>query len=86
MYNYEKEKPFLFTDEGQRKFLKVRDRVKGLLKLAGCVRMQEAIQECTGSSWESLACVDRLVELKELQEIEQPGVMGQHRLFVLPYD
>lgn len=82
MYSYEEIKPTLFTEQGQVMFLKIRDRVKSLLKVAGAVRMQEAISKCTGSSWDMLACVDRLVELKEIREITGEKVAGQHRVFV----
>ena len=83
MYNYEKEKPFLFTDEGQRMFLKVRDKTQSLMKLAGCARSQEMISGNTGSSWSMLACVDRMVELKEIREITNRNIVaGQHRVFV----
>lgn len=78
MYNYEAEKKELFTDEGQRMFLKIRDKVNELLDNAGAVRMQEAI----GYSWRQLACVDRMVELGELREIPQSGMPGQYRVFV----
>jgi len=82
MYNYQSERPFLFTDEGQRKLLQVRDHVAILLKTAGAIRMQEAVSKCTGSSWESLACVDRLVELGEIVEIPLENCAGQHRVFI----
>ena len=35
MYSYQRERPNLFTEEGQRMFLKIRDRVKSLLGQAG---------------------------------------------------
>lgn len=83
MYNYEEQKPTLLTDSGQRNFLKVRDGVQKTLKIAGAIRMQEAMQfsGCC-SSWEQLACVDRMVELGELREIKQQYCAGQHRIFV----
>lgn len=81
-YDYQQQRASLFTDEGQRKLLAVRDRVARLLKTAGAVRLQEAIAEVTGDSWESLACVDRLVELGEIREITGEGVAGQHRVYV----
>ena len=81
MYSYEEERPNIFTEEGQRKFLKVRDHVAKCLRMSGAVRMAEAIQPLTGSSWEMLACVDLLVELGELREITS-GVAQQHRVFV----
>ena len=82
-YDYQKERPGLFTDEGQRMLLRVRDRAQRLLRESGAVRLQEMIKGETGSSWQMMACADRLVELGELREIEQAGyVPGQYRLFV----
>jgi len=82
MYVYEEQKPKLFTDEGQRQFIKVRDHVHQLLKSAGAVRMQEAIRPITGDCWTSMAYVDRLVELGEIRELELADVWGQYRVFV----
>lgn len=82
MYNYNEQKSELFTDEGQRSFLRIRDRVRELLKLSGAVRMQEALTG-TGSNWTLIACVDRMVELGELREINQvERPAGQYRVFV----
>jgi len=79
-YSYEKEKKWLFTDQGQRKFLKIRDKVSALLKASGAFMMSNVL---IGGDWECLACVDRLVELGEIREILQSdGVAGQHRVFV----
>ena len=83
MYNYIEEKKNLFTEEGVVVFLAVRDNAKALLKQAGAFRMQEAISGCGGgSSWTLLACVDRLVETKEIREITNDNVAVQHRVFV----
>jgi len=82
MYRYEDIKPQIFTESGQELFLSIRDNIHALLKSAGAVRMQEAI--CcgkTGDSWQMLACVDRMIELKEIREIPQECA-GQHRVFV----
>lgn len=85
-YIYEEQRSLLFDDKGQRMFLQVRDRVQHLLKEAGAVRMQEAIRESLGDSWMMLACVDRLVELKEIQEVTpvsgRDRPQGQYRVFV----
>lgn len=80
MYSYETEKQWVFTDEGQRQFLRVRDHVAKCLKLAGVVRMQEATAPISGDNWSQMACVDRLVELGELVEIQTDGA-SQHRVF-----
>jgi len=83
MYKYEDLKESIFTDEGQRRFLRVRDFVKKTLATAGAVRMQEAIRVAgCGDSWEMLACVDRMVELGEIREITQANARGQDRVFV----
>lgn len=85
MYDYLTEKPKLLTDDGQRQFLKVRDAAARLCKEAGCCRMQEIWTKAnlTGDSWFMLACVDRLVELGELRELNgnTVGRAGQHRIF-----
>lgn len=81
-YSYETERPNLFSESGQVMLLKIRDNVQRLLKLAGAVRMEEAIAGVCGDGWQMLACVDRLVELKEIREIPQSPCAGQHRVFV----
>lgn len=84
MYDYQSERPKLFTEAGQIMFLRVRDRVKTAVQTAGAVRMQEAMGAAgSGDSWTQLACVDRLVELGELREVTAGvGVASQHRVFV----
>ena len=82
MYNYETEKQRLFTEGGQVTFLKVRDQVKKLLAEAGAVRAQEAWKGVGGDSWITLACLDRLVELREIRELSDVKAPGQHRVFV----
>ena len=85
-YVYENEKLKIYTDEGQRTFLKIRDEAFRLISLAGVVRMQEMMRVASGDSWTMLACADRLVELGDLVEIPQERVVGQHRIFRKPYE
>jgi len=84
MYIYQQIRPRLFTDEGQRMFLRIRDFIHKTLKIAGAVRMQEAIAAAGGGCpWTMLACVDRMVELGEIREIPRiAGTPAQHRVFV----
>jgi hypothetical protein len=78
-YSYERERPGLFTEEGQVRFIKVRDKVKSLLETAGAFRLAE-----TGiASWEDIACIDRMVELGELVELRRE-CWGQYRVFTTP--
>lgn len=81
MYRYEDERHKLFTDDGQRLFLKVRDHVHECLKMSGAVTMGKATAG-SGDSWTLLAAVDRLVELEELTEVMRVGCAGQDRVFV----
>lgn len=84
-YSYDAHKPWVFSEEGQKQFLSIRDRVKHLCNASGCVDMQHAISCETGVSWEMMACVDRLVELKEIREINYGHCAGQYRIFVSTY-
>lgn len=83
MYNYQELKPELFTEHGQVMFMQIRDKAKDLLKSAGCFRMDKAMQGASfGDSWTMLACVDRLVELKEIKEVtDKEKVSAQYRIF-----
>lgn len=82
-YNYEIQKAELFTDEGQRLLLRIRDNVDRLLEEGGAFRMANAWKGCTADAWKMLACVDRLVELGEIVELSYPSgtPMAQHRVF-----
>jgi hypothetical protein len=84
MYQYSKEREKLFTEQGQRTFIKVRDRVQHLLKEAGAFRAQVIVEHTSGcDNWEVMACIDRLVELEEIREVTKgQDVAGQHRVFV----
>lgn len=83
MYNYKREREKLFTDEGQRIFIQIRDHAHDLIETAGAFSMARATGKCAGGdSWMLLACVDRLVELGEIVEVPRADVPGQLRVFV----
>lgn len=82
-YHYQTERAEIFTEDGQVMFLCIRDTTNKLLKVAGAARCSEMMSGVTGSTWTMLACIDRLVELKEIREVTAPGsCAGQHRVFV----
>ena len=81
-YNYQTEKPGIFTEDGQEMFLAIRDKTKKLLSEAGACRLKEMISGTTGDSWRMLACVDRLEELGEIREVTGANIAGQFRVFV----
>jgi hypothetical protein len=82
MYLYEVEKQGIFTEEGQREFLAVRDTVNILLDEAGAFLMCNAWKNISGDTWRMMAYVDRLVELGEIREVTGSNVAGQCRVFV----
>ena len=82
-YNYQTERARLFTEEGQRDFLKVRDEAKRLLKIAGAFRQMEVLDVISGDSWFQIACVDRLVELGEIVEIPR-ACRSQYKVYSSP--
>lgn len=82
-YDYQNERPALFTESGVEILLQVRKRVAKKLAVAGAVRFDRATDGITGDSWTMLAAMDYLVEKGELREVTAPGsCMGQHRVFV----
>jgi hypothetical protein len=81
MYKYEQIKPKIFTEEGQLMFLRIRDKVLHTIAHSGAISMDIAISNCGGGdAWTMLACVDRLVELKEIEEVTTNSP-GQYRIF-----
>jgi len=82
MYNYDTEKDKIFTDEGQREFIKVRDRARNLLDESGAFKLFSALKDITGDTWQMMAYVDRLVEIGEIKEITGNEVAGQDRVFI----
>jgi hypothetical protein len=81
-YNYQDQRPCMFTDDGQRMLLKIRDNANRLCKTAGVVRMDKIMLGVSGDTWGMLACADRLIELGDLREIDYGQCAAQHRIFV----
>lgn len=84
MYKYVEQKHWIFTEEGQVVFLKIRDEVDKLLSASGAISMLCAISDASSDPWHDMACVDRLVELGEIVEVERnypEAVRAQDRIF-----
>ena len=83
MYNYKEQRETIFKDDGVPRLMIARDKVHKMLKLSGAFTMGFIISGMLGDSWENMACIDYLVELKEIKEIDQKGeIAGQNRIFV----
>ncbi len=81
-YSYRAEREFVFSEEGQELFLNIRDQTHRLTKAAGAVTLEAAIRGFSGDTFQMMACVDRLVEIGELKEVQHndPSV-SQSRIF-----
>lgn len=80
-YRYEDHRAVVFSEDGQVQFLEIRDKARALIEQSGAVMSGKLM--VSGDTWHSLACIDRLVELKELIEIPNTwSSAGQHRLFI----
>lgn len=71
-YRYLDHRQKMFTDEGQRLLLDVRDATFDLLETSGAAKVEAIIDEAAGTlgavdSWEVLTCVDRLIEIGDLK-------------------
>jgi hypothetical protein len=77
-YKYETERGAIFTENGQKDFLQIRDKASKLLDSSGAFKSDNVL---TGDCWFALACLDRLVELGELKEVTSGG-RGQDRVFI----
>jgi hypothetical protein len=83
MYNYESQKHWIFTDDGQKAFIKARDNALALLSKAGAFMTFSPLKNVPyGDTWQGMALIDRMVELGDIREVTGPSVAGQHRVFV----
>lgn len=83
MYNYNEERVNIFTDEGQRRFIKMRDWVLTLLNKSGACTMDKAMMAMSGDTWSTMSLIDRMVEIGDIKEItKNMDVAGQDRVFV----
>lgn len=84
-YRYENHRDYTFTNEGMKKIFKVLDFMLKNAPKTGCVRADVLLNLMgAGISWDHMAVIDRLVELKEIREIPQaPDQPWQYKCFSL---
>lgn len=80
-YHYQTERSKLFTEEGQVTFMKVRDNVLQLLSTAGAFTASNAWKGVSGDTWLMMACLDRLVELGEIEHCPRDGCWAQFEVY-----
>lgn len=82
-YDYQSQRPYVFTEEGQVQLLAVIKKARDCIEVAGAVRCDKltGIARCA-DSWKQMALVDRLVELKMLRQVRDPDKFTQHQIYV----
>ena len=80
MYQYSKQRHFVFTEEGLKMLLRMRDQARKLLESSGAFREQELYSGFTGDSWNMLACCDYLVESNDIRLVYDKGAR-QHNVY-----
>lgn len=81
MYNYNEQKPFLFTEEGNKMYTKILIKVLNALQSTQLILMADILNNLNSDLWSMMACVDRLIELNLIVEITGSDVAGQNRIF-----
>lgn len=83
-YNYEREKPWLGTNDGTRTLLRLYDWVNAKDRTSGAFTCGRAVEAANGpfcaDSFKALAALDRLVELGVVEELPGQTGMSQHRV------
>jgi hypothetical protein len=68
MYNYQTERPKLFTENSVEMILKIKKNIQNMVEVSGAVDFCHATKGVTGDSWTQLAALDYLVEKGEIRE------------------
>jgi hypothetical protein len=80
-YDYAHERKYIFTEDGIKQMLSIRDRASDLLEDSGAAMLWSLMLGETGGSFEILACIDYLVETGFLCEIKYE-CRAQDRIFI----
>lgn len=81
-YNYLIERPKIFTEDGTRMLLQIRDNCTRLHALAGAFTYIHATKGVSGMSWLMLACLDYLCEIGELEALDHDPPMSQDQVYI----
>ena len=66
-YSYDTEKEHLFTPNGIKLLLKIRETIDQLLDDAGAFMIDKVVQHHTGDTFQMLACIDYLEDIGEIR-------------------
>lgn len=83
MYDYQTERPHIFSDTGMEECLKIRENITRLCRQSGACTIEKAIACVTGSNWRHLAIVDYLAEKGHIRIITDEFMRTQDNIIVL---
>ena len=81
-YSYQIQRPFVFTEKGQEMLLAMRDIARQHIEQSGAVCYAAITRVHSGSRWDILACVDRLIELGDLRRLDNIWGGTQDDVFI----
>jgi len=84
MYNYQTERPKLFTENGVEMVLGIKKNIQNMVAVSGAVDFYHATKGVVSASWTQFAALDYLVEKGEIREVTNAEAMGQHKVFANP--
>ena len=70
MYNYKEMRPFIFRERGVTALLIIRDNVMRCLAYKDIFTFTEACKTVGGDSFLMLACLDYLIERREIRMVD----------------
>ena len=82
MYRYEDFKAWTTTDAGQRAMFAILNKARKACSEAGCVMADKLISALPGDSFEHMAAIDRLTELRQLTLVSNRGEW-QNRIYII---
>lgn len=85
-YSYAEERALMFTDDGQRLFLRIRDKVEGLFAVAGACSVRAALRDMDDKIPFNprMACLDRLCELGEAEWVRGDSFCAPEDMILAP--
>lgn len=82
-YNYQQQRHKIFTEDGTRMLMRMRDKARELLNLSGAVIASKIMMASSGDGWQMLACIDYMVEQGDLRRVTgEFDTAGQDQVFV----
>lgn len=83
-YSYTEMRPKIFTEEGTKALVSMRDKMREYFKTAGACTIWSlfTVKDAAADSWLTLAIIDYLVEKQECKKIELPERFSQYWVLV----